>query len=70
MGKLSKVNNGGRKKEKRADPSLKKGRGIYTPPGNVAVAVLQGRIFRSKFGPDIPPFHPKTAKDFVRVVQI
>jgi hypothetical protein len=55
MGKLSKVNNGGREKEKRANPSLKKGRGIYTPPGIVAVAVLQGRIFRSKFGPDISP---------------
>jgi hypothetical protein len=55
MGKLSKVNNGGREKEKRANPSLKKGRGIYTPPEIVAVAVLQGRIFRSKFGPDIPP---------------
>jgi hypothetical protein len=36
-----------------ANPSLKKGRGIYTPPGIVAVAVLQGWIFRSKFGPDI-----------------
>jgi hypothetical protein len=35
---------------------LKKGRGIYTPPEIVAVAVLQGRIFWSKFGPDIP--HP------------
>jgi hypothetical protein len=44
-------------KEKRAYPSLKKGRGIYTPPGKV----LQGRIFRSKLGPDIspPPSHEK-----------
>jgi hypothetical protein len=42
MGKLSKVNNGGREKEKRANPSLKKGRGIYTPTGIVAVAELQG----------------------------
>jgi hypothetical protein len=70
MGKLSKVNNGGREKEKWANTSLKKGRGIYTPPRNVAVAVLQGRIFRSKFGPDILPFPPKTTKDFARVVQI
>jgi hypothetical protein len=54
---------------KRANPSLKKGRGIYTPPGIVAVAELQGQIFRSKFGPDISPPR-KTAKDFARVVQI
>jgi hypothetical protein len=27
---------------KRANPSLKKGRGIYNPPGIVAIAVLQG----------------------------
>jgi hypothetical protein len=59
MDKLFKVNNGGREKEKRAHPSLKKGRGIYTPPGNVAIAVLQGRIFQSKFGPDIPPLPPE-----------
>jgi hypothetical protein len=55
MGKLSKVNNGGRERGKRANPSLKKGRGIYTPPGIVAVAEQQGRIIRSKFGPDNPP---------------
>jgi hypothetical protein len=48
---------------------LKKGRGIYTPPGIVAIAELQGRIFWSKFGPDISPPR-KTAKDFARVVQI
>jgi hypothetical protein len=70
MGKLSKVNNGGRERAKRANPSLKKGRGIYTPPGIVAIAELQGRIFRSKFGPDISPPPQKTAKDFARVVQI
>jgi hypothetical protein len=46
MGKLSKVNNGGRERGKWANPSLKKGMGIYTPPRIVAVAVLQG--------PDIP----------------
>jgi hypothetical protein len=56
MDKLSNVNNGGREKEKRASSSLKKGRGIYTPPRIVVVVVLQGRIFRSKFGPDIS--HP------------
>jgi hypothetical protein len=50
MGKLSEVNNGGRERVKRAHSSLKKGRGIYTPLGIVAVDVLQGRIFRSKFG--------------------
>jgi hypothetical protein len=71
MGKLSKVNNGGRERGKWANSSLKKGRGIYTPPGIVAVAVLQGRIFWSKFGPDNPPPPPrKSAKDFARVVQI
>jgi hypothetical protein len=67
MGKLSKVNNGGREKRKWAYSSLKKGRVIYTPPGIVAIAVLQGRIFRSKFGPDILTT-PKTAKDFAYVV--
>jgi hypothetical protein len=40
MGKLSKVNNGGGEKGKRANPSFKKGRGIYTPPGIVSVAIL------------------------------
>jgi hypothetical protein len=55
MGNLSKVNNGGRERGKRANLSLKKGRGIYTPPRIVAVAELQGRIFLSKFGPDISP---------------
>jgi hypothetical protein len=40
MGKLSEVNNGGRERVKQAHSSLKKGRGIYTPPGIVAVAVL------------------------------
>jgi hypothetical protein len=59
-----------RERRKRANPSLKKGRGIYTPPGNVAIAVLQGRIFRSKFGPDILPYPQKTAKDFAHIVQI
>jgi hypothetical protein len=59
MSKLSKVNNGGRERGKWANPILKKGRGIYTPPGIVAVAELQGRIFRSKFGPDISPPHEK-----------
>jgi hypothetical protein len=61
MGKLSKVNNGGREKEKWANPSLKKGR------GNVAIAIQQGRIFRSKFRPDIHP-PPQTDKDFTRVI--
>jgi hypothetical protein len=55
MGKLFKVNNRGRERGKRANPSLKKGRGIYTPPGIVVIAVLQGQIFWSKFGPDISP---------------
>jgi hypothetical protein len=32
----------------------KMGRGIYTPPRIVAIVVLQGRIFRSKYGPDNP----------------
>jgi hypothetical protein len=55
MGKLSKVNNRGRERGKRAHPSLKKGMGIYTPPRIVAVAEQQGQIFRSKFGLDISP---------------
>jgi hypothetical protein len=58
MGKLSKVSNGGRERGKWADSNLKKGRGICTPPGIVAVAVLQGRIFQSKFGLDNPPPAP------------
>jgi hypothetical protein len=69
MGKLSKVNNGGRERGKRANPSLKKGKGIYTPPGIVAIAELQGWIFWTKFRPDISPPR-KIAKDFARVVQI
>jgi hypothetical protein len=40
--------------EKQPHSSLKKGRAIYTPPGIVAIGVLQGRIFLSKFGPDNP----------------
>jgi hypothetical protein len=61
----------GERGEKWANSSLKKGRGIYTPLGIVAVVVLQGPMFRSKFGPDNPP-PPlrKTTKDFARVVQI
>jgi hypothetical protein len=69
MGKISKVNNGGRERGKRAHSSLKKRRGIYTPPRIVAVAVLQGRIFRSKFGPDNPPPPWNYDNDIARVTQ-
>ena len=54
MGKLSKVNNGKRVREKRASPWRKKERGIYTPPRKRAVAdrgvgysdISQNRIIR------------------------
>jgi hypothetical protein len=39
-----------RERGKRANPSLKKGRGIYTSSQNVAVVVLGGRIIWAKWG--------------------